>query len=151
MTTLKVRDVMQPSVTTITPATPRAEIERQMAQRGIHHLPVLEGGAIVGMISYGDLRRARASDLPRLNMYEPQSESSVAAASALMSRPVINIAATAPLTRAACLMLKHKISGLPVLRGGRLIGIITASDILHQVADPLLDEDLETTLSPQPD
>lgn len=141
MTTLKVRDVMQPSVTSITPATPRAEIERRMSERGIHHLPVLEDGAIVGMISYGDVRRARASDVSRLSVYEPLSESSEAAARAMMSRAVINIAATAPLSRAAWLMLKHKIGGLPVLRGGRLIGIITSSDILRQVAGPLLDED----------
>ncbi|HEY0604387.1 MAG TPA: CBS domain-containing protein [Herpetosiphonaceae bacterium] len=137
----KVRDVMQPSVTTITPATPRAEIERQMAQRGMHHLPVLEGGAIVGMISYGDVRRARASDVPRLSISEPPSASSVAPARAMMSRPVIKVAVTAPLSRAAWLMLKHKIAGLPVLRDGRLVGIITASDILREVARPLLDEE----------
>ncbi|HEY0734709.1 MAG TPA: CBS domain-containing protein [Herpetosiphonaceae bacterium] len=137
---LKVRDVMQPSVISITPATPRAEIERQMDRRGIHHLPVLEDGAIVGMISYGDVRRARPSHVAQLNIYEPPSASSLAVARAMMSRPVIKIAASAPLSRAACLMLEHKIAGLPVLRGGRLIGIITASDILRQAANPL-DED----------
>lgn len=141
MTTLKVRDVMQPSVNSITPATSRVEIERQMSARGIHHLPVLEDGTIVGMISYGDVRRARGSDVSRLRIYEPPGESPEAAARALMSRSVINIAATAPLSRAACLMLNHKIGGLPVLRGGRLIGIITSSDILRQVARPPLDQD----------
>lgn len=135
MTTRKVRDVMQPSVISITPATPRAEIEQKMAERGIHHLPVLERGAIVGMISYGDLRRVLASDVPRLTVYEPSSDSWTAAARAMMSRSVVTVAATAPLTRAAWLMLKYKIAGLPVLRDGRLVGIVTASDILREVAN----------------
>ena len=134
MTTCKVRDVMQPAVASIAPTTPRAEIERQMQGRGIHHLPVLERGQIVGMISYGDVLRVRPSHVPRLRLYEPPIDASEAAAWTMMSHSVITIAATAPLSQAAWLMLKHKIGSLPVLFGGRLIGIITASDILRQVA-----------------
>jgi len=143
MAICKVRDVMQASVASIAPTTTRAEIERRMHKYGIHHLPVLEGGQIVGLVAYGDVLRVRPSHVPRLRTHEPPSDTSEAAAWTMMSRSAITIAATAPLSQAAWLMLKHKVGSLPVLFGGRLIGIITASDILRHVVDQSPDQSLE--------
>ena len=106
----------------------------------MHHLPVLDRGQIVGMISYGDVLRVQPSHVPRLKLHEPPIDMLDACAWTMMSRSVVTIAATAPLAQAAWLMLKHKIGSLPVLFGGRLIGIITASDILRQVADQASDQ-----------
>jgi CBS domain-containing protein len=58
--TMIVEDVMQTSVTTITPKTPLTEAARLVRQRGIRHLPVVQDHALVGIVSDRDLKRAAA-------------------------------------------------------------------------------------------
>ena len=60
-----VRDIMQTTLVTITPATTLPEAIRLAKHRGIRHLPVLEDGRLVGIVSDRDLKRAMASPARR--------------------------------------------------------------------------------------
>ncbi|MBI3360742.1 MAG: CBS domain-containing protein, partial [Chloroflexi bacterium] len=53
----------------------------------------------------------------------------------IMHKPVITASPEATVAEAAGLMLEHKIAGLPVVEGGRVIGILTESDIFRVVAE----------------
>jgi CBS domain-containing protein len=130
-----VRDLMHSPVWTITPRTCHPEIERLMQEHAIRHLPVLDRGRLVGMVSRGDLRQARPSDATTLSRHEQQSALDQLTAADVMTRSVVTVAARSPLSLAAELMLAHKISSLAVLDGGRLVGMITASDLFAAVID----------------
>lgn len=65
-----VEDVMQPEVITISPKTSLPEAMRLVRQRGIRHLPVVDNGTLVGIVSDRDLKRAMASPATSLERHE---------------------------------------------------------------------------------
>lgn len=123
-----VEDVMQTSVTTITPKTPLAEAVRLVRRRGIRHLPVVQDHALVGIVSDRDLKRAAVA-----SPETPQVRSLPEAppVDEIMTRAVITVGRTFPIEEAARLMVTEKVSALPVTEGGRLIGIVTETDVLE--------------------
>ena len=65
-----VQDVMQTEIHTVTPDTTLPEALRLTAQRGVRHLPVLDGDRLVGILSDRDLKRAMASSASSLAAHE---------------------------------------------------------------------------------
>jgi len=115
----------------ITPEATLAQADELCHAKGFHHLPVLDGGELVGILSDRDLRRAVGDG--------HAADTTVAT---LMSGDVVTIAHDAPLSDAAEKMVEHHFSSLPVTGGGYL-GIVTSTDILERVAGALseLEED----------
>lgn len=116
-----VQDVMQRGVVIVSPETNLAEAMRLLQRRGIRHLPVLDGGALVGIISDRDVKKAMGS----ARAGEPLTAGDV------MTREVVTTAPMFPVEEAAQLMVKRKISALPVTEDGRLLGIVTETDVLE--------------------
>ena len=144
MQPLLVRDLMTSPVITIWPHTRLPTIKRIMCEQGIHRLPVIDRERLVGIVTLGDLRNAYPSDIPTLNdRVVPRLDD--ICAELLMRTNVITTTPEATLTTASDLLLRHKVSGLPVIDRDRLVGIITKSDLCRAVLDGKL-----TALPPQP-
>lgn len=126
-----VQDVMQTTVVTITPKTRLPEAMRLVRQRGIRHLPVVENGDLVGIVSDRDLKRAMASPATSLDVRELNYLLDRLSVAEIMTRAVVTIAPMFPVEEAARLMVEEKISALPVTEGGRLVGIVTETDVLE--------------------
>jgi len=126
-----VQDVMQTTVVTITPKTTLPEALRLVRQRGIRHLPVVENGELVGIVSDRDLKRAMASPATSLDVRELNYLLDRLSVAEIMTRAVVTIAPMFPVEEAARLMVEEKISALPVTEGGRLVGIVTETDVLE--------------------
>jgi acetoin utilization protein AcuB len=107
---------------TITAQEYLSNAQLKMRQGNFQRLPVLEAGKVVGIITDRDLR-AHTGFLERTKV------------GAVMTDKVITIAPRVTLEKAAQLMLSHKIGGLPVTEEGKLLGIITRSDILQAFLD----------------
>jgi acetoin utilization protein AcuB len=117
-----VRDVMQRAVVTVAPDTPLDEVVARARSRGIRHLPVLAGEALVGIVSDRDLKRAA---VPGAGAPAARTAQDV------MSRAVITIGPMFAVEDAARTMVEERISALPVTEDGRLVGIVTETDVLH--------------------
>jgi acetoin utilization protein AcuB len=96
---------------------------------GFRHLPVLDDdGRLVGIVDRMDmemfLSKAGSPGVMKRNHRVDQ----------MMSRNVVSVAPGCPLEEAASLMVQHKIGSLPVLEDGRLVGIITETDIFSHFA-----------------
>jgi acetoin utilization protein AcuB len=116
---MKVKKRMAKKLVTISPNTSILKAMEVMRKNSIRHLPVVDGEELVGFVTEGDLRQASL-----LSMVDKISIEDV-----MIRKPVI-ISPEASIEEAAKLIFLHKIGGLPVVRGKKLVGIITIVDIL---------------------
>jgi CBS domain-containing protein len=128
----RVRDIMTSPAITIGPTTTVPEATALMKERHVRHLPVVEDGRLVGMISRGDLREASITAGINADSYELQFMLSRLTMGRLMTRKVITVTPDALLVHVAELMTENKIAGLPVVdEKAKVIGIVTESDLLR--------------------
>ena len=136
MHTFRVAEWMSTPALTIDPTTTLAEAQRLMEDHGVRRLPVVKHGRLVGVVSRGDLRAAQPSVATTLSVYEWHALLDRATVAECMSREPITIGPEEPVLSAAQLMLNHKLSGLPVVVGDKVIGMITESDLFRlMIAD----------------
>ena len=116
-----VQDIMTRAVLTVRPSTTLAEALQIARKRGIRHLPVLDDDDhLVGIVSDRDLKRAMG-----------RSDYEDARMGAIMTSAVLHTAApTFTVEDAARIMVTERISALPVTADGRLVGLVTETDIL---------------------
>ncbi len=136
----RVRDIMSSPVLVIGPETTLPTANGLMKQHKIRHLPVVENGRLVGMISRGDLREASITAGINADSYELHFMLDRLTMGKLMSRKVFSVTPDAFIVHAAELMTEHKIACLPVVdeRGG-VVGIVTESDLLRMLVTKLRD------------
>jgi acetoin utilization protein AcuB len=130
---MKVKDLMQTKVMTVSPADTMDKVFYLLNFERIRHLPVVERGRVVGMVSDRDLKKVLGS-LKTARSVVGKKEIVVTIRSrtveTIMKRGVITIASNAEAAEAAAVMAKRKIGALPVVSKEKLVGIITATDIL---------------------
>ena len=126
-----VEDIMRTAVVTITPKTSLPAAVRLMRQRGIRHLPVVDDEVLVGIVSDRDLKQAMASPATSLETHELNYLLEALTVDEIMTRAVITVGRRFPIEEAARLMVKEKVSALPVTETGRLVGIVTETDVLE--------------------
>lgn len=126
-----VKDWMTPDPVTIDPQTTLPEANRLMKECNVRRLPVIEKGKMVGIVTLGDIREASPSNATALSIYELNYLLARLSVGAIMSRDPLTVSPDTSIEAAARLMLEHKIGGLPVVADGRLVGIITESDIFR--------------------
>jgi predicted transcriptional regulator len=127
----RVGHAMTGSVLSIDVNEPASEVLRLFAGYPIHHLPVLSGQKVVGMLSSADVMKLDAL-LPKGGVPADQFLNQRIRLATLMSKPVVTIRPERLLTDAAELMARHGIHALPVVNAqDDLLGIITTTDIIH--------------------
>ncbi len=115
---------------TINPDTSLHEALRIMRDEKVRRLPVLDKqGKLVGIVVEADLLHASPSPATTLSVYELNYLVARIKVEDLMSREVVTIEEDCPLEEAARIMVDNDIAGLPVMRGDKLVGMITESDL----------------------
>lgn len=136
-----VKEWMTPEPVVIRPETTLPEAHRLMMEHSIRRLPVVDEGRLVGIVTLGDVRGAEPSGATSLSIWEVNYLLSRLRVDEIMTPRPFTIAAEATLGEAAQMMLSYKISALPVVDGdGRVVGIITESDIFRMVVQNWLRE-----------
>lgn len=125
-----VKDFMTPDPVTITPDTSHSDAVRIMREHGFRRLPVVDkDGKLVGIVVEKDLLSTQPSPATTLSIWEIHNLLSKLKVKDFMTRPVYVVEEDWPIEDAARVMVEHKIGCLPVMRGDKLVGIITESDI----------------------
>lgn len=126
-----VRDLMTPRPISVSPNTPVDEARALMQQHRIRHLPVLDRGHLVGMVSDRDIRLVLPSPATSLSVHEIGYLLTRLTVAEIMTRSPLTIAPERPITEAVRRMLANKIGALPVVVGGELVGIVTRMNLLQ--------------------
>jgi CBS domain-containing protein len=142
-------DVMTPDVICGTPDTPLLELVRLMLDNHVSALPIVENGRVVGIVSEGDLmRRAEAGTEPRPSRWLELVTSSDRLATdyakthgrkagEIMTHEVVTVDDTTPIAEVAHLLESRRIKRVPVIRDGRLVGIVSRRNLLQALATRL--------------
>jgi acetoin utilization protein AcuB len=126
---------MSRDVQTVGPDTPIVEAAALMARRRIRRLPVVApgppGGRLVGIVTATDLLHAFPPEVNPFAIHSATAAASVVRVRELLRHEVATVRPDEPIEAAAALMCARKVGGLPVVRDGRLVGLITESDVFR--------------------
>jgi CBS domain-containing protein len=131
---IRVRDIMQTSFVTVSAGDTLSTVEDIMTLGGVRHMPVVRGGTLVGVVSERDLLRASLSNLTTFRQEERRAFLQVVEITRVLSAPPIVISPEAEIEQAALLLAEKKIGCLPVIDEGKLVGLLTETDVLRCIA-----------------
>jgi CBS-domain-containing membrane protein len=136
------RDLMTPDPVTAAPDASIAEVWDLMRELEIRHVPVIEGGALVGMLSDRDLANLDMSRLLATEGADALRQELGTPIVRVMSADVISIEPETDLADIIDLLIEHKVGALPVVQpGGReVVGIVSYIDVLRALREGLEEE-----------
>jgi acetoin utilization protein AcuB len=141
MKTTLVKDWMTAEPLIASPYMTLPDALQLMKEQNIRRLPVCDKGKLIGIVTRGDLRGAQPSEATSLSIFELRYLVGRITLDQIMTRHPVSVTPTTTIEEAANIMLQRKISGLPVMDHGRLVGIITESDIFRMVVKTWQEED----------
>ncbi len=120
---------MSHPVISVSPETPIHDALVMFKKEHIRRAPVIKNGKLVGIVSEGDLHNASPSPVTSLSVWEMNYLLSKVTVNHVMSKKIKSVDVTTPIEEAARIMADSKIGGLPVMRSGKVVGIITETDL----------------------
>ena len=134
-----VRDVMKKKVVRISADDTLWIVKEIMDLASVRHIPVVNRGELVGVVSQRDLLRASLSNVMGISAEEQKVFLEGVKISEVMSAPPRTIGPGDSIQSAARAMAEHKIGCLPVVEGREIVGILTETDVLHYFATQPVD------------
>ncbi len=129
---MRVRELMTGALITARPDMPVLDARHLMIEKRIRHLLVTnESGELLGIVTDRDIRLNLPSQATSLSVWELNYLLTRLMVGKVMTQSVITVGPDREVRDAALLMLDHRIGALPVVDGGRLIGIVTETDLLR--------------------
>ena len=120
---------MSHPVISVSPETPIHDALAMFKKEHIRRAPVIKDGKLAGIVSERDLLNASPSPVTSLSVWEMNYLISKVTVKQVMSKKVKCIDIGTPIEEAARIMADSKIGGLPVIRSGRVVGMITETDL----------------------
>ena len=144
---MRARDIMTTNVVTVSPETDIAEAVRLMLERQISGVPVIDSsGRLAGILTEGDLMRRAELVTGRQSWWinptsSPEQEAKAFVKSHglkvkdVMTKEVVTINEQEPLDRIAMVFEERGIKRTPVMRSGKVVGIVSRANLLRSLAD----------------
>ncbi len=127
------REIMMGSPVTLKPDDSLDLANDVISLGRIRHIPVVQDGRLVGMITERDLIGAAASKIFGLKQASKSALLKTVMIKDVMKKRVITVAPDTPIKDAVHLMADKKIGCVPVVSDGALVGLVTTTDILRYV------------------
>jgi len=131
---MKVRELMTTDVTTVGRNDELTIADDVMKMKRLRHLPVVEEGRLVGILTQRDLFHAALSTALNFGEKAQKEFLKTVVVKEVMTDEVLTIDPGADVKEAARRMIEHKIGCLPVVENGKLVGIVSETDLLRLVA-----------------
>jgi acetoin utilization protein AcuB len=120
---------MSRPVISVPPEEPINEVLAMFREEHIRRAPVIKDGKLVGIVSERDLLNASPSSVTTLSVWEMNYLISKVTVKNVMTKKVITVDKDTPIEEAARIMADKKIGGLPVVSAGKVVGMITETDL----------------------
>jgi len=127
---LTVNDMMTVVPDTISSTTTLRDIIGMMKSEGYRHLPIVDEGKLVGIITDRDIRLVMNSPMVLHERRQDEELIDTVTAEACMTPNPVTVTPDTPAYRAAEILSIYKFGALPVVDNGKLVGIVTVTDFL---------------------
>ncbi len=131
-----VTKIMSRHLVTVHHGDSLSKARQLMQERGVHHVPVVSGDQLVGMISYNDILRVSFGDAFNT---DPRAEAAVLdhtmTLEKVMTSDVSKLTEHSTIREAAELLAQGKFHSLPVVSGSKLVGMVTSTDLIRYLLE----------------
>jgi CBS domain-containing protein len=151
---MRTREVMSSPVVTVPPDAQLKEVAATLVEHGINAVPVVDDGdRLVGIVSEADLLTLEATPGVRHRPGSAARQGPPHTAREVMSHSVYTLTQDTDAAAAARMMLRHNLKSVPVVVGGRVVGMVARRDLLRLIArsDHDIRADLERRLKEELD
>lgn len=131
-----ISEIMTKNVITLKHTDELETAERLFKKNHIRHIPVVSGDAIIGILSYTDLLRISFADA--IDEDEDNVDTVVYnmfTIEQVMAKNLISVSSTTPIKEVAEILSKREFHALPVVDDGKLVGIVTTTDLINYLID----------------
>ena len=135
---MKVRDVMNWNVVTIPSDTPIMEAKKIMQTHKILRIPVVDKGKLVGIVTKDRIDRQGPSPATSLSVWELNYLLAKMTVRDVMQKELVTVTPDSTAESAVALAQNKGVGALPVMEGGKLVGIVTTNDFFYKILNPLL-------------
>jgi predicted transcriptional regulator len=131
-----VSHIMSRHVVTAHHGDPISRVRPMIQEKGVHHIPVVSGEAIVGIVTWSDILRVSFGDAFSTDQRSVDAtlDHSMALED-LMQKDPVTIEEDAAIREAATVMVEKDLHALPVTRNGRLVGMLTGTDLIKYLLE----------------
>jgi acetoin utilization protein AcuB len=128
---MTVDSIMSRDVVTVSPGAALIDIRKRLQEGGFNHMLVIEDGALCGVISDRDVLKAISPFLDTYSEEHRDVKTLSQPASEIMQSDPITVTPSTSIKEASQTLLDNRVSSLPVVEGGELVGIVTGKDMLE--------------------
>ena len=129
-----VRRWMSSPALVVDESMPLPDVRQRLTQQRIRRLPVVnQAGQLVGIVTEGDINRVSDSHVTDVREYSLYHRVADLPIGEIMTHTVVTVTPDTSIMDVARLLLEHRIGGVPVVEDGRVIGMITESDLFRLI------------------
>src|SRR3954447_10268712 len=129
-----VRRWMSSPALVVDESMPLPDVRQRLTQQRIRRLPVVnQAGQLVGIVTEGDINRVSDSHVTDVREYSLYHRVAALPIGEIMTHTVVTVTPDTSIMDVARLLLDHRIGGVPVVEDGRVIGMITESDLFRLI------------------
>lgn len=143
-----VSDVMTREVVSVSPSTALLDAALLLRASVLRHLPVVEGGRLVGILTERDVQRCAPSRLIPITEDGYNAVFAETTVARVMTREPKTVSSLTPLLEAIGVMQQSKYGCLPVVDDGKLMGILTRGDLIDALQRVLTEKPIAKDVSP---
>jgi acetoin utilization protein AcuB len=125
------KDYMTKTVVTVHPGDYLVDVRKSMQDQGVRHIPVVDGGRLVGIVSLNTIRDAAPSKATDLSIHEVHYLLSKMKIREVMKKDVVTCGPDDHVEDIAKIMQTRRIGAVPVVDKGQLVGILTNDDMFR--------------------
>ena len=132
-----VSKIMSTNLVTVHHGDPISKVRELIREHGIHHVPVVSGQKLVGMISNSDVLRVSFGDAFQTDQRAVDAAlDHTMTIEQLMQKDPISVRENAPIREAAAVLVKGDFHSLPVVsEGNKLVGLVTSTDLIRYLLE----------------
>lgn len=128
--------LMSRNVVTVHHGDPISKVRTLARQHGVHHIPVVNGDQLIGIITWSDILRVSFADTFGTDTRaEDATLDHTLTLEQVMKKDPVTLAESGTVREAAEILAKSHFHSLPIVNGGKLVGIVTSTDLIRYLVD----------------